>query len=118
MAVRTAQALSDDSYHATVFLWAGLLLGDTGSVVAFPKRRDRCVQFAGVFGTATIALHGSMNGVDFIILTDPQGNAISKTAAAIEVVSEAVLYLKPVISGGDGTTAIDVYLGTVEGVYS
>jgi hypothetical protein len=41
-------------------------------------------------------------------VTDPQGNALSFTTAKIECISELVRYIRPRVTGGDGTTSLTV----------
>lgn len=48
----------------------------------------------GTFGSATVTIEGSLNGVDWATLTDPQGNALTFTSARIEAISEATVHLK------------------------
>ena len=91
---------SDDRCYVTV--WAAITPGDTCDAVQNPMHR--CVQFSGTFGGATIVIQGSNDGTNYVTLTDPQGNAISKTAAAIEQLEEITRYVKPVISGGSGSS--------------
>ena len=43
-------------------------------------------------------------------LTDPQGNPITKLAAALESVTEIPRFIRPEVTAGDGTTAITVIL--------
>ena len=39
---------------------------------------------------------------------DPQGNAVTKTAAAAEAFEEAPLLIRPNVTAGDGTTSLTV----------
>jgi len=88
-----------------VVSWSGLLNGDDGSPIEMPGAADRSVQFTGTFGTGgTIQIEGSNDGTNYVVLTDPQGNNISKTAAGIEQVVEITRYLRPRVTAGDGTT--------------
>jgi hypothetical protein len=70
---------------------------------------------SGVGGT--ISIQGSLDGTNWVILTDPQGNAITKTAAAIESISEATPYIRPIVTAGDGTTSLSVLLFGTQGSY-
>ncbi len=93
--------------------WAALANGDKGAPVSFPDYWEMTVQADGTFGTGgSVTLKGSNHDddADYLALTDPQGNAITKTAAGIELVSETPLYIKPHVTAGDGTTAVDVTL--------
>lgn len=98
-----------DEVH--VITWAAIPNGDSGSPVEMPGSADRSVQILGTFGAGgTIVIEGSNDGTNYVTLTDPQGNALSKTAAAIEAVSELTRYIRPHVTAGDGTTALTVCL--------
>lgn len=97
--------------HAFVFQWGPLTSADTeGHPIAerFADYSDRSVQITGTFGTGTLHWEGSNDNSNYVAMTDPQGNAISKTAAAIEQVTEATLKQRPRVSGADGTTSLTV----------
>jgi len=110
MAVRTATpALL--AHGAVLYTWTGLLNGDTGTPVEVPGHADKTAQIEGTFGAGgTCVIQGSNDGTNYQSLTDPQGNAISKTAAAIEMVEEHTRYIRPNITAGDGTTSLTVTL--------
>lgn len=89
--------------------WAGLLNGDTGGPVDLPAFPDRTFQVIGTFGVGgSVTMEGSNAGAVYAALTDPQGNAITKTAAAIETVVETPKFSRPNVTAGDGTTSITV----------
>ena len=69
---------------------------------------DKSVQFSGTWNGATFTLQGSNDAATYIVLTDPQGNGISKTVDAVEQITEATRYIKPTQSGGGASTAITV----------
>jgi hypothetical protein len=46
----------------------------------------------------------------WIALTDPQGNAITKTANAIETILENPYQIRPNCTEGDAATDVDVYI--------
>lgn len=107
MAVRTGvlTTLLDFKNDALLITWSGLLNSDTGDPYEIPSASDRSIQFQGTFGTGgTIQIEGSNDGTNYIVLTDPQGNAITKTAAAIEAITELPRYIRPRVTAGDGTT--------------
>lgn len=94
------------SVHLVV--WSNVTNADTCSAAELSGDGDRSVQIAGTFDSATVVVAGSNDGSNYIVLTDPQGNAISKTAAAIEAITEVTRYIKPTFSGGAGTQSLTV----------
>lgn len=95
------KAFGDRGVHTVT--WEAMGNADTGSALEMPGASDRSIQMAGTWGSATIVLQGSNDGVNWSTLTDPQGNAISKTADSIEMITELTRYIRPVSSGGTGT---------------
>lgn len=96
---------------AQVVTWAAIPNGDNGQAIDYPAFADMTVQFTGTFGAGgTVVLEGSNDGTNYVTLTDPQGNAIEKTDASIEIVSERPLYVRPRVTAGDGTTEVNVIL--------
>jgi hypothetical protein len=121
MATRNPAVTASGDGSVKRFAWAGaqvLALNDIGAPIPFSEWADRSVQFLGTFGAAgTVVWEGSNKdsptlgtGADWFTLTDPQGNAISKTAASGEAVLEVTQWARPRCTGGDGTTAIEVYV--------
>lgn len=93
------------------FVFEGIGDGDTGTPIPFAEWADRSVQIVGTFGSGgTVAWEGSNDGVTWATLSDPQGNAISKTGAALEQVAEITKWARPHVTAGDGTTDIDVHV--------
>lgn len=62
------------------------------------------VQVTGTFGGTTVTLQGSNDGTNYATLKDRSGTAISLSAAGVVDLSTAVLYIKPVCTGGAGYT--------------
>lgn len=102
--VDNVKTFKDDAH---VITWSGLLNGDNGSPLEMPGSADRSIQFQGTFGAGgTVVFEGSNDGTNYQTLTDPQGNAISKTAAGIEAVEELTRFVRPRVTAGDGTTSL------------
>ena len=92
------------------YVWTPLNATDhTGVAVLIPYGADRCVAITGSFNTGTVLFEGSNDNTNFFTLTDAQTSAISKTAAALEQVVEAPLYVRPKMTGA-GTDSITVTL--------
>lgn len=104
----TINALSTWGDKVHIITWEAMGDADTGTSIEMPGSSDRSVQIAGDFDSATVVLEGSNDGTNWSTLTDPQGNAISKSAAAIEMITELTRYIRPVTSGGAGSADIDV----------
>lgn len=95
--------------NSWIITWTGLLNGDDGAPVQMPECADGSVQFFGTFGAGgSIQWEGcnQRSGANFVILTDPQGNNIVKTAAAIETCEEVSFQRRPKVTAGDGTTTL------------
>ena len=63
------------------------------------------LQVSGTFGGATITLHGSIDGTNYVALKDADANNVAVTSAGISGSGrDMVLYLKPVTSGGTSSS--------------
>jgi hypothetical protein len=74
---------------------------------------DKTVAITGTFGAGgNVAMEGSLDGANFFTLTDPQGNLLNIPAAGpfIKAITEAVIQIRPHVTGGDGTTSLTVTL--------
>lgn len=60
------------------------------------------IQAEGTFGGGTVKLQGSNDGTNWVDLDDTQGTAIGITAAGAAEFSTAMVYLRPLITGGTG----------------
>ncbi len=101
-----------DGNRSWVALWETLTTtNDTGRAITLPAHSDRSVQITGTFGVGgTVVIQGSNDGTNFVTLNDFQGNALSFTAEDLENISQATHFIRPFISGGDGTTDLDISL--------
>ena len=96
-----------------VYTWANVLTGSTVTAAELGGQADRSVQFSGTWGSCTMLLKGSQDDTTYFTLTDPQGNAISKTVDAIEQIEELTRYVQPSFSGGDGTQSLTISIFVV-----
>lgn len=95
---------------AQYFVWAGLDGDDTGVPVkvATCKRMTAHV-FSSTYGSSTVTIEGTNDPAyatsgEWVGLTDPQGNAISKTADGIEAIEEQVAWIRPKTASGTGAS--------------
>ena len=96
--------------ESMLYAWT-LTSSDTeGASIDAHEYGDRTVQIAGTFDGATVVLQGSNDGTNWFSLTDPQGNAISKTTAAMETVMEVPLYTRGTSSGGGASQSVTISL--------
>lgn len=90
----------------------GVALGDSRIHVEHANYADRSVQVSGTFGAGgTLVLEGSNDGgANYFTLNDAFGNALSFTSGALKQITESVERVRPNVTGGDGTTSLNVNL--------
>ena len=94
---------------AVILSWPALPNGTDGTPSEYSGYTTKSVQVTGTFGAGgSVSLEGSNDGVNWFVLTNPGATALTFTAAGMAVVVEATRYIKPVITAGDGTTALTV----------
>ena len=109
MAVSALDTSTQIAFQVWLYEWVAVANGDTGAPIQTFNLVDLCVTIEGTFSVGgSCTLKGSNDGTNYYALTDPQGNAITKTAAGIEQVTEAPRYIRPEVTAGDGSTAIDI----------
>lgn len=113
VAVAYASDNQSPSININGIKWLAIPLNETGAPLSMSGLTDRSVQIGGTFGGATVTIEGSNDGTTYFTLNDIQGSAISKTSAALEGIAEVAKYIRPKVTGGDGTTSINVYLVAV-----
>lgn len=101
------KTFGNDVQHVS---WLALAKGDTGQPFENPGWADRSIQITGTFDSATCTFEGSNDGSTWVTLLDPQGNAISKTSAALEAILENTRYVRPAVAGSGGSAALNFYL--------
>lgn len=118
MAIITLSAYNEGTVQ--YITWYPLANGDTGEPLQKAAHlSDKTMQVFGTFGSGgSVTMQGSndprvmtdpSNAVWFT-LVDPQANAITKTSAAGEAILENPRYIRPTVTGGDGTTALAVII--------
>ena len=104
-----------------LYLWEAVGLADTCDPIAVGDFPEKSVQVTGTYGGGTLTIQGS-NSNDpsagtFDTLNDPSSTALSwTTGSRVEQVLENTVQIKPVLTGGDGTTDLDVFLVVKRGV--
>jgi len=107
----TANYAPNAQANGIAITWTGLQNGDNGAPYEGVDFADRAVMISGTFGAAgSINIEGSNDAATWFVLTDPQGNNITKTANALETIEENPRFLRPNVTAGDGTTSLTVVL--------
>lgn len=107
----TVIALSPDSKYGenAIRQWS-LADNDTGVAINMAEYSDRSVQVTGLTADS-LAIHGSNDGTNYVLLTDPQGDALTFAANGLRQIAEATAYIKPVRTGtADVTIVVTLYL--------
>ena len=96
------------------FTWLGLLNGDDGQLVSIPGAADMTFQVFGTFGAGgAIILEGSCEAdppSNFFQIRDGGDNVISFNAADGEMTAAIAVFIRPRVTGGDGTTNLTAIL--------
>jgi len=82
----------------------------TGDAFACAAFSDRTIQVYGTFGGATITIQGSLDGTNWATVNDQSDNALTFTTARMDSVQQLTRFIRPLLSGGDGTTSLNVRL--------
>lgn len=101
-----------DANGSVDIAWAGLLNGDSGSLVTIGRDYWKfTMQVVGTFGAGgTILLEGSNDGTNFTTVKDVNNAAVSVIDTSMIRVEGIPRYLRPRASAGDGTTNLSVLL--------
>lgn len=114
MAVRISTTPTNQlNPFALTIEWAGLLAGDTGDFRLLGHYNDKCLHVWGVWGGAIVTIEGSNEDLtpsNQVGLNDPTQTAISFSANGLKQVLENPLFIRPKVTGGDGTTALTARL--------
>lgn len=114
--ITRVESFKDDCH---VITWSSMAVNDHGEAIKMPGSSDKSVQILGtlsVGGTAQIQGSNVVSpsetfaSTDFVVLTDPQGNDLNINSLKVEMVTENTLFIRPKITGGDGSTSITVSL--------
>ena len=97
-------------YDNSVFEWDALTLASPdGTPVGFTATGDKTVQVQGTFGAGgTVVLQGTLDNVNWFTLRDPSGNLLSFTSSNLRAILEATMSVRPLVTGGDGSTSLTV----------
>ena len=91
--------------------WMTMLQGDDGLPIGNAQFTDRSVQAVGTWGGATLTVEGSNDGgTTWATLQDAEGAALSISSNDFKQIMEVSELIRPNLTGGDGTTDIDVHI--------
>ncbi len=94
--------------QAMLYTWTLTAADASGVSITAHEFGDRTVQFSGNFDGASASLEGSNDGSTWAVLTDPQGNALTKSSGGLETVMETPRYTRATASGGNGAQSITI----------
>jgi hypothetical protein len=95
------------AWHLVTIKWNDADGGDTCTEVPAGYLTDLSVQISGTTVTS-VAIHGSNDGVEYYVLNDPQGVALTGIdAEKIEQILERTVFIRPVVTTG---TDVDIVL--------
>lgn len=104
-------AKTTEGNNLIIWTWTGLANGESGTAVRMHDYADVSIQVEGTFGAAgNLQWQGSNDGTNFRPLNDSASSLLNIAAAGIEAVLECVLYMRPKVTAGDGTTLLNVTL--------
>jgi hypothetical protein len=104
-----------DKRGLRIFKWAAVAASDDCLPVICGQYSDKTVYMLGTFG-GNMSFEGSPDpaGTTYVVLTDPQGTAISgKSAAFVEQILEGAYKARPVAAVGVGAVDVFLMLGSV-----
>lgn len=110
MALKEWQRSVVDDRGVLLPTWGPLAAGDTTNAYEGSYFSDRSVQVVGTFGGAHAIIQGSHDGTNWSTINDPQGVPLDFSSAGLKQLQEITRYIRPLLTGGDGTTALTVYL--------
>lgn len=94
--------------------WNAIGNADVGTPVVIPRNVGALTfGVSGTFGSATVVLQGSIDGVNYVTLKDMNGTAISITANGIVSMGNPPPFLRPSSSGGTATVLQANIHGTI-----
>lgn len=97
-------AMTPDEGRTATCIWTPVTENDTGAPAFMPHYPDKSVQVAGTFGGGTFIIEGSNDGTNYAALHDPQGTAISFTAAGIKMIAENSRFVRPRATAGTSSS--------------
>lgn len=76
-------------------------------------------QVTGTWGVGgAMVIEGSNDGVTYFTLTDQANAALSLTANALKSVRDTPMFIRPRVTGGDGTTSLTVIAAMQKAAFS
>ena len=92
-----------------LYTWTSTGL-DTALPISVPQAADKSVQVLGTWGGATWTLQGSNDGTNYVGLSDMDDGTTAITATIdpteIRQVYENTVWLRPITTGGTGTSLV------------
>jgi hypothetical protein len=94
--------------------WSDMALNDDGQPIILTRFNDRTIHVSGTFGSGgLVVMEGSNDGVEYLAMRDVFNNVISASTAKLITLTEVPVYVRPRVTGGDGTTSITLTVAAV-----
>ncbi len=109
----TTVLIGTKDFSTRKFTWETMTTSDdVGAPISFTEWADRSIHVTGTFGAGgNLAWEGSNDaGTSWYVLKDPQGTDLDIGATTIEAIMEITELARPHLTGGDGTTDLDVFV--------
>ena len=91
--------------------WSNLVTADaTGDSYAFDGQTDCVIQIIGTLSTATVLIEGSFDNTNFGTVIDPDLAEISTTALGFYYILTPADFMRPRLTGADGSTDLTVFI--------
>lgn len=108
---------------AVITKWMAIPLDEEGQAIAIPNHSDKTVQIYGTFGGASVVIQASN---DPLAPTDPdnavwwtvknvEAELMNKSAAGGWLLMDNPIWMRPIVTGGDGTTSLNVVMCSKRG---
>jgi hypothetical protein len=110
--IAVAKLTQPEDGASVIYKWAAVTEADTFESVVVPTYQDMSVQVGGTFGGATITIQGTLDPdeAEYSTLTSTdESSDLTFTAIGLQVILQNTHRIRPLISGGAGTS-VDVFL--------
>ena len=118
--IAKADQLYNQNHHITT--WTGLTTTNTdGGPTSYASNGmgGVTVQITGTIGAGFgLSIQGSNDGVTWYTINDQANSPAAFTALGLKTIRDQPLYVRPLVTGGDGTTSINAIMAFQKSAFS